>query len=161
MEHTEALIPRSGKQGKAAATRHVDALLAHADVHLGAWRAAAWRAMGTLSVAIGIVNAFPPLLPTTVFLLIGAWAWGKGAPEWRARLLAHPRWGEPLRQWANGRRMSRRGKRMATVGFVASWLASALLIGPSPAVFAVGLGLAALAAWLWSRPEPMPEVAHG
>ena len=118
------------------------------------WRATAWRAAGAASVAIGIVNAFIPLLPTTVFLLLGAWAWGKGAPEWRARLLAHPRWGEPLRLWADGRQVSRRGKRMATVGIATSWCLSAVIIGPSIAVLGVGFALAALVAWLWSRPEP-------
>jgi uncharacterized protein len=116
--------------------------------------ATAWRMFGAASVAIGIVNAFIPLLPTTVFLLIGAWAWGKGAPEWRARLLDHPRWGEPLRLWANGQQVSRRGKRMATLGIATSWVLSAVLIGPTTAVLAVGLGLAALDAWLWWRPEP-------
>ena len=119
-----------------------------------AWHATAWRVYGATSVAIGVVNAFIPLLPTTVFLLIGAWAWGKGAPEWRARLLAHPRWGKALRLWANGRQVSRRGKRIATLGIATSWALSAALIGPRPAVLAAGLGLAALVAWLWWRPEP-------
>lgn len=118
------------------------------------WHATAWRVFGAASVAIGIVNAFIPLLPTTVFLLIGVWAWGKGAPEWRARLLAHPRWGEALRLWANGRQVSRRGKRMATLGIATSWVLSAVLIGPTTAVLAASLGLAALVAWLWRRPEP-------
>jgi len=119
-----------------------------------AWHATGWRVFGATSVVIGIVNAFIPLLPTTVFLLIGAWAWGKGAPEWRARLLAHPRWGDALRLWANGRQVSRHGKRMATVGIATSWVLSAVLIGPDTAVLAVGLGLAALVAWLWWRPDP-------
>ena len=60
-----------------------------------------------LSGAAGL-NAFIPLLPTTVFLLIGAWALGKGAPEWRAKLVAHPRFGRALRDWDDGRRVSRR-----------------------------------------------------
>jgi uncharacterized protein len=118
------------------------------------WHATAWRVLGAASVAVGIVNAFIPLLPTTVFLLIGAWAWSKGAPEWRARLLAHPRWGESLRLWANGRQVSRRGKCMATASIATSWVISSVLIDPTPAVLAVGLGLAALVAWLWWRPEP-------
>jgi len=108
-------------------------------------------------VAVGIVNAFIPLLPTTVFLLIGAWAWGKGAPEWRARLLAHPRWGEPLRLWANGQQMTRQGKRLATLGIATSGVITVAWIGPTPAVLAVGLGLAALVAWLWWRPSLAPS----
>ena len=119
-----------------------------------AWHATAWRVFGATSVTIGVANAFIPLLPTTVFLLIGAWAWGKGAPEWRTWLLTHPRWGEPLRLWANGRQVSRCGKRMATLSIATSWVLSAVSLGPTTAVLAVGLGLAALVAWLWWRPEP-------
>ena len=32
-----------------------------------------WRGLGTASVAVGLFNAFIPLLPTTIFLIIGAW----------------------------------------------------------------------------------------
>ena len=42
-----------------------------------------WRSLGGLCVLIGLVNAFVPVLPTTVFLLIGAWAYGKGDPALR------------------------------------------------------------------------------
>lgn len=117
----------------------------------------AWRVLGTISVAIGVINAFLPLLPTTVFLLIGAWAYGKGAPEWRERLLAHPRFGPPLRHWENGQRMTRRAKRAAlsgmAFGFAFTWAA----LGNVLPVAVVGTGLLLLAAYLAQRPEPATE----
>lgn len=125
------------------------------------FRLIAWRVLGTVSVAIGFINAFIPLMPTTVFLLVGAWAWSRGAPEWHARLLAHPRWGEPLRNWANGRRVSRRGKRLAALGIAASWLVSLWVAGPSPIVLALAIGLGGLLGWLWLRPEPEPLPGPG
>ena len=132
------------------ASLHPPALQDHAIT----WRAIAWRVLGMVSAAIGVINAFLPLLPTTVFLLVSLWAFGKGAPEWRQRLLAHPRWGGPLRHWEQGRRVSRRGKRMASLGMATGWLLCALSLGPTASVLTVGLGLAALALWLWMRPEP-------
>jgi uncharacterized membrane protein YbaN (DUF454 family) len=113
-----------------------------------------WRALGISSVGIGVVNAFIPLLPSTVFMLIGAWALGKGAPHWRERLVAHPRYGAPLRNWADGGRVSRRGKRLAAAGMAASVALSLWLFGPTLPVVAVAVGLAGLATWLWWRPEP-------
>lgn len=113
-----------------------------------------WRVLGVVCVGIGIANAFIPLLPSTVFLLIGAWAFGRGAPHWRERLMAHPRFGAPLRNWADGGRVSRRGKRLAAGGMAASVALSLWLIGPTTPVLGVAVGLAALATWLWRRPEP-------
>ena len=113
-----------------------------------------WRILGVTSVGIGIVNAFIPLLPTTVFLLIGAWALGKGAPEWRAKLIAHPRFGRALRDWDDGRRVSRRGKFLAAAGMLISWVILLLLRGFDPVSTGVGILLTAIATWLWIRPEP-------
>jgi len=103
---------------------------------------------------VGVIGVFVPLLPTTVFLLIGAWAWGKGAPQWRARLLLHPKWGEPLRLWLNGRRLTRKSKWSATLGIALSWGVSVAVLGLQASTIAVGVGLSLLLTWLWARPEP-------
>ena len=116
-----------------------------------------WRILGFTSVGIGIVNAFIPLMPTTVFLLIGAWALGKSSPEWRARLIAHPRFGRALRDWEDGRRVSCRGKRMAAAGMALGWLLLLLWQGLGWASLLVGVLLAGIAFWLWRRPEPRAE----
>ena len=116
-----------------------------------------WRVLGVSSVSIGVINAFIPLLPSTVFRLIGAWAFSRGAPHWRERLMAHPRFGAPLRNWADGGRVSKRGKRLAAAGMAASVAISLWFYGPTVPVLAVAAGLTGLAAWLWTRPEPRAE----
>jgi uncharacterized membrane protein YbaN (DUF454 family) len=113
-----------------------------------------WRILGFLSVGIGIFNAFIPLMPTTVFLLIGAWALGKGAPHWRAKLLAHPKYGRALRDWEDGKRVSRRGKRLAAAGMMLSWAILMIWQGVNLWTAGVGILLAGIATWLWNRPEP-------
>jgi len=113
-----------------------------------------WRILGFTSVGIGMINAFIPLMPTTVFLLIGAWALSKGSPEWRAKLVAHPRFGRALRDWEDGRRVSRRGKRLAALGMAVGWIILVVWQGISPWTSGVGVLLATIATWLWRRPEP-------
>lgn len=113
-----------------------------------------WRILGFTSVGIGMINAFIPLMPTTVFLLIGAWALSKGSPEWRAKLIAHPRFGRALRDWEDGRRVSRRGKRLAALGMAVGWIILVVWQGISPWTSGVGVLLATIATWLWRRPEP-------
>ena len=116
-----------------------------------------WRILGFTSVGIGMINAFIPLMPTTVFLLIGAWALSKGSPEWRAKLIAHPRFGRALRDWEDGRRVSRRGKRLAALGMTVGWAIVVVWQGMSPWTLGVGVLLAAIATWLWRRPEPRTD----
>lgn len=116
--------------------------------------ARAWRVVGGLCVAVGLVGAFVPLLPTTVFLILGAWAYGKGAPELRARLLAHPRYGPGLRLWLEQGRLTRAAKVKAALAIVASYALTLLVLGPSWMLAAVGAGLAGLIAFLATRPQP-------
>lgn len=119
-----------------------------------------WRTVGMLSMGIGIVNAFLPLLPTTIFLLIGVWAYGKGDPAMRERLLNHPRYGKSLRLWIEKRQISRKGKVAAVAGIAASGLFTAVMLGPHPVVWGVTLGLAALSAYLATRSEPPSDAAE-
>lgn len=113
-----------------------------------------WRLLGFTSVGIGIVNAFIPLMPTTVFLLIGAWALGKGSPEWRAKLIAHPRFGRALRDWEDGQRVSRKGKILAASGMAIGWAILLVWQGLTTWSGVVGALLLGIAVWLWTRPEP-------
>lgn len=113
-----------------------------------------WRTFGTLFVGIGIINAFINLWPSTVFLLMGLWAYGKAEPEMRERLLAHTRFGVGLRLWIDKRQISRKGKIVACVGIALSAVSTALMIGLKPITLAIVTGLGALCVYLASRAEP-------
>ncbi|AWI53706.1 DUF454 domain-containing protein [Aquabacterium olei] len=119
-----------------------------------------WRSVGMLSMAVGVINAFIPLLPTTIFLLIGVWAYGKGDPAMRERLLNHPRYGRGLRLWIEKRQITRKGKVAAVAGIAASGVFTALMLGPHPVVWGVACGLAVLSAYLATRSEPSPDAAE-
>lgn len=114
-----------------------------------------WRTVGSLCFAIGIVNAFIPLLPTTVFLLIGMWAYGKGDPAMRDRLMNHPRFGPSLRLWVEKRQIKRAGKVGAVTGIAMSAAFTAFMIGPKPIMWAIVTGLMLLSIYLATRPEPV------
>jgi len=113
-----------------------------------------WRSLGALCFAIGVVNAFIPLLPTTVFLLIGLWAYGKGDPTMRERLLNHPRYGRSLSLWLDKRQISRKGKVAAVVGIALSAAFTAFMVRPKLMAWGVVSGLALLSLWLATRAEP-------
>ncbi len=70
---------------------------------------------------LGIIGAFLPLLPTTPFLLLAAWAATRGSPELHQWLYDHPRFGPPLIAWEEKRAVSTGAKITALVFMALSW----------------------------------------
>lgn len=131
--------------------------------HEGRAARIAWKALGSVFVGIGFVGMFVPILPTTPFLLVAAGCYARGSPAARARLLAHPRLGPPLRAWFDHGVVSRRAKVLALSMMTASaayalwrtgggWVPSTLIVA----------GVGSVAGWLVLRPEaPRPDRASG
>lgn len=111
-----------------------------------------WLGGGLLAVALGIVGIALPLLPTVPFFLLAAFCFARSNPAWEQRLLDHPRYGPPLRQWRTRRAISRRAKLAALTAMAATIALSAVLVG-WPWVLVPVLACAASGAWIWTRAE--------
>ena len=112
-----------------------------------------WRALALLSLALGVVGAVLPVLPTVPFLILAAWAGSKGWPALEQWLLNHDRFGPSIRGWREHGAVPRRAKWLATVMMTGS--AVMLALSPAPLIikFGVPTSMAAVAVWLWRRPE--------
>lgn len=55
--------------------------------------------LGSISLGLGILGLFLPLLPTTPFLLLTAALYFRGSPKLYQRLLDHPRVGPYIRNY--------------------------------------------------------------
>jgi uncharacterized protein len=82
----------------------------------------AWGGLAYGCIGLGTAGLVVPLLPTTPFLLVAAWAAPKGSPRLARWLHEHPRLGPTLHAWREGRAVPRRAKRLALVLLLASWL---------------------------------------
>ncbi len=112
-----------------------------------------WRSLAAACVVLALVGVVLPGLPTVPFLLVAAWAGGKGWPALEAWLLRHPRYGAPIRRWRERRAVPRRAKWMATLMMAVSATAMGMSGAPWWAKLGVPVFMLAVAVWLWRRPE--------
>ena len=112
-----------------------------------------WRALALLSVALAVIGAVLPVLPTVPFLILAAWAGGKGWPALETWLLNHAHFGPHIRRWRERGAVPRRAKWLATIMMTASAVMLALSSALLPVKITVPAVMAAVAIWLWRRPE--------
>lgn len=109
--------------------------------------------LGWVMVALGVIGAVTPLLPTTIFLILAAACFARSSPRLETWLLDHPTFGRSLRNWRASGSIPRSAKAMAcagmTFGFAMFWWGAR----PSlPLAAFVALLLLACAAYVVTRP---------
>jgi uncharacterized membrane protein YbaN (DUF454 family) len=97
---------------------------------------------GTISLGLGILGIFLPLLPTTVFLLLAAACYARSSERFHRRLVEHPWLGAYIRQ---SRGMTTRQKAVTitvlwvSLGATMVWTAEAAWL--RALLVAVGVGV--------------------
>jgi uncharacterized membrane protein YbaN (DUF454 family) len=110
-----------------------------------------------VALALGIVGIVLPGLPTTPFVLLAAWAAARGSTRLHRWMRAHKVFGRMIRDWEAHGAVSRRAKWMATAMMAAS---AVIFFLTAPKLWMAITGtaiMAAVATWLWLRPEPKPH----
>lgn len=112
-----------------------------------------WLALGWVSVGLGFAGVLLPILPTTPFLILAAWAFSKSSPRLRHWLVAHPVFGGPIRDWEEKGAIRPRYKIMACTA-MALVLGISLLSGVDGLIIVIQLiALGGAAGFILSRPN--------
>jgi uncharacterized membrane protein YbaN (DUF454 family) len=121
--------------------------------------------VGSLGVALGVIGAFLPLVPTTPFLLLAAACYARSSPRLLRWLNNNRLFGAYIRNWRAGRGIPRRDKIIAigliwlTIGASAIWFTSLLWVR----ILLIGIAAMVTAHLLWmptySSEERAPEDA--
>ncbi|WP_342244351.1 YbaN family protein [Pseudomonas sp. OTU5201] len=115
-----------------------------------------WLVLTWISIALAVLGALLPGLPTTVFVLTAAWSASLCSPRLRHWLVQHPQFGERLRNWEQGGVIDRNSKWTASVGMLSS-MAIVLLSVHQPLLLATIIAtIITGAVVVWSRPERLP-----
>ena len=150
---TQTMEPSTGKPTAAAAGTGRPAPPVHRTLPLLVrW---ALLSFAIMCLVLGIIGVFVPGLPTTVFILMAAWAAARSSPRLHEWLWYHPLFGVMLRDRANGGRVNRRSKWSATILMT---LCGVILFVTTPKIWAAAMActfMACVLTWLWCRPEPV------
>lgn len=113
-----------------------------------------WTMGGAAFVAIGAIGVILPLLPTTPFLLLGAYCFARSSPRLHDWLLNHRSFGPLISNWDRYGSIDRRSKRIALVVILLT-LGISLAIGIAWwALAAQTVVLAMAATFVLTRPDP-------
>ena len=112
-----------------------------------------WNTAGLAFLALGIVGALLPFLPTVVFLLLAAFCFARGSERLHTWLVTHPQFGPPIADWHRHGAIRRSAKRMAMVAIALSFLVSAALGFGAVVLGVQALVLGAVSVFILTRPE--------
>ncbi len=109
---------------------------------------------GLLSLLLGLIGAFLPILPTVPFILLAAFCFARGYPPLYHWLRDRSLFASVLQDWERERAISRSAKRKA-LSMIALSFALALYVAPSVwlklLLLLIGISVATFMA---TRPEP-------
>lgn len=108
---------------------------------------------GVVLTALGIIGAFVPVMPTTIFLILAAACFARSSPRLEAWLVNHPKWGPSIRAWRENGAIPRRIKFIAIGSMVISFAILAIVHMPTLWLSITGAVLLACALFVGTRPE--------
>ena len=81
------------------------------------------KGLGLFFVALAVLGAALPVLPTTPFLILAASCFAKSSPRLHKKLLDNRVFGPLIRDWQNHRSIPRKGKVISVISIVlaVSW----------------------------------------
>ncbi len=113
-------------------------------------------AFGHFFALLWLAAIFLPLMPSEPFLLLACWCYARGSPKIHAAILKNKWVGPALKNWENGRTISRRAKIYVAI-FLPLWVVYACFLVQIFVVrIAIALVVTAILVYILFRPSPKP-----
>ncbi len=110
--------------------------------------------VGSLSVVLGVVGIFLPLLPTTPFLLLAAACYVRSSDKFYTWLVSHPVLSKYILAYLNGQGIPRKAKYYTlSVMWLTMGISAAIVPLWQVSVLLLCIGLC-VSAYIWQLPEP-------
>ena len=113
-----------------------------------------YSTLGLLLTLLGIVGAFLPVMPTTVFLIGALFCFTKSSPRLENWLIQHPKYGPGLVAWRKHGAISKKVKCIACCSMLLSFIFVCLFASmPIPAYIGIGVFMGVGAYFVVTRPS--------
>lgn len=117
--------------------------------------------IGFLSLALGIVGALLPILPTAPFLILAAFCFANTNKRFHRYLVEHPQLGPPITDWEKHRVIRKKSKWLATIAILIGAGVAFAIIGPHYIFFATyGAIVPLILLFIWTKPSHPPDEAQ-
>ena len=115
-----------------------------------------WLTIGLVAIFLAALGVVLPLIPTTPFVLLAAFAFMRSSERLHEWLINHPLFGSLISDWHQHKAVARPAKVAAVVSMVAVFLVSAGMGAPEWVLLLQAVILGAAGWYVVSRPSP-PE----
>lgn len=112
-----------------------------------------WLGAGLVSVALGLIGALLPLLPTTPFMLLAVFCFARSSQRLHDWLVNHPQFGGPIRDWNERGAIAPRVKLVAVASMLGVLGISFVFGVPDHVIVIQVVTLGAVATFLLTRPS--------
>ena len=122
-------------------------------------RKVVYLSLGLFFTLLGIIGAFLPIMPTTVFLIGALYCFTQSSPKLEHWLLTHPKYGSSLVAWRKHGAISKKVKCIACCSMLLSFIFVCLFATmPIPAYIGIAAFMGIGAYFVVTRPNlPVAE----
>ena len=113
-----------------------------------------WLSLGLVCLILGAIGLFLPLLPTTSFILVAAFAFARSSPRLHKWLLTHKIFGPLITDWQTHRAISTKAKVASLISMIAIVAIGFVFQIPSWIIGVQVIILSLVSLFLWTRPVP-------
>ncbi len=115
------------------------------------------KVIGGISLMLGVLGAFLPLLPSTCFILLATWAFSKSSPRFHDWLYYDSPFSISIQNWQQHRTVPNKVKMIATLSLVSSFALTAMFVSNVVVLMSLGLAMVTLLAYLLTRSSEVDE----
>ena len=120
----------------------------------------ALKTVGYLSLTLGALGAFLPLLPSTCFILLASWAFSKSSPHFHTWLTYRSPFALSIQNWQQHRIVPKKIKWLASVSMLASFTITAWIAANPIVIVSLAIGMTFLLGYLLTRDSEVNQTMH-